>query len=187
MALPIIAAISVAGLVTHYLQKESYRQLSNADSRRRSDERIGTVMTPSDSYWRGREVTPTEGAIVCCELYGVLDHTGIWIDRDCIIELGNNGLVKAVSAERFLTERSGQHIYVACNSQHEPVVIENAASRAVSQLYTYREYDVINNNCHRFVHQCLTGSDVELTRFSTLSDATASLAHCALYWERAKF
>ena len=40
-----------------------------------------------------RYVKPKMGSIVCCEIYQELEHTGVWIADDVIIELSNNGLV----------------------------------------------------------------------------------------------
>ena len=102
------------------------------------------------------EVEPEVGAIVCCGLGRIFDHTGIYIGDDTIVELAGSGLVKAVSMKRFLAERSGENIFIACDSNAKPLVNDLAAQKASEQVFNYYEYDVINNNCHRFIWQCFT-------------------------------
>lgn len=58
-------------------------------------------------------VEPVNGAVVCCGIYDVLIHTGVWWEG-MVIELAGTGLIRAVSAERFLANRSGDNIYTAC-------------------------------------------------------------------------
>lgn len=48
------------------------------------------------------------GAIVCCGVGGVLEHTGIWTEDNMIIEFDGNGLIKPISPTRFIKERSGK-------------------------------------------------------------------------------
>ena len=187
MALPLIAAgIALGAAVLHESNKKHYKNLEeNRKSQSdRSNSKRKVVKAPSDTYSGDKFVEPLPGSIVCCEVYNFLDHTGIWIDRETIIELSNSGLVKAVSAERFLTERSGDNTFVACDRHHRPLVIEGAADRAIAQIFSYRDYDVITNNCHRFVHHCLTGRDLEISRFSTLNDRLINLLGQDIYWDK---
>lgn len=116
---------------------------------------------PGESLLR---VKPVNGAIVCCGIYGVFDHTGIWYDGD-IIELHGSGLVKAVGQERFLHQRSGSQIFVACNEQHLPLASEGCDLRAINQVFQYIDYDPIHNNCHRFSLACVSGIDQECISF----------------------
>lgn len=94
--------------------------------------------------------------------------------------------MKAVSAHRFLEERSGDNIFVACDSEHQPIVIEAVIERAISSVFTYRGYDVIDNNCHRFVNYCISGEEHEITRFQSLNEAI--FTHCGknIYWDKVK-
>ena len=168
MALPLIAlGLALGAAAFHEANRKHYKSVE----KERRDPHLNLddaklAKSPSDRYCRSHPVQPRPGSIVCCEVYNFLDHTGIWIDEETIIELSNSGLVKAVSAERFLSERSGDHIFVACDNQHNPVVIEGTQQRAIAQLFTYRDYDLIENNCHRFVHHCVTGRDCKISRFS---------------------
>jgi len=186
MALPIIAALIAGAAVVHQTNKSHYRKVE----RRRADdvlERFGETKTkkyPSDTYSSDTFVQPLPGSVVCCEVYGMLDHTGIWIDNDTIVELSNSGLVKAVSPERFLSERSGENIFIACDSSHKPIIIDQCEQRAIDNVFSYREYDVIDNNCHRFVQFCLSGIDLELTTFATLNKHLATLSQKNIYWDK---
>lgn len=189
MALPFIAAgIALGAAVLHESNKKHYRNLEL--NRKSSDysniSHSSAVKMPSDTYDSGIFVEPTFGSVVCCEVYNCVDHTGIWIDRDCIVELSENGLIKSISYERFLTDRSGANLYVACDNQHQPIVLPGAGERAVNHVFQYREYDVIRNNCHRFVHYCLTGKDERLTRFSTLNERLRLHSGKTIFWDRVK-
>lgn len=184
MALPIVAAVALGAAVYHEAKKSHYKKLESERSSGVKDSRNSVKKSPSDSYSSNIKVRPVAGSIVCCEVYGVLDHTGIWIDQDTIVELSNNGLVKAVSTQRFLDERSGDNIFIACDNRHQPIVIPEAIERAISSVFTYRGYDVIENNCHRFVNYCLTGTEQELTRFQSLNDSLFKLSGKNIYWDK---
>ena len=128
------------------------------------------------------KVNPVDGAIVTCRVFGLFEHTGIWIDGN-ILELKGNGLIRGVSPRRFIQERSGDDIYVACDEDHIPLVQPNTVERAVSRLFTYSEYDVIKNNCHKFVWQCISGEDIPLTRFSGLNQKMATIFSTNIHWQ----
>ena len=133
----------------------------------------------------GKEyVEPQNGAVVSCGIYGLFDHTGIWVDGN-IIELKGNGLIRGVSAQRFLQNRSGECIYVACDNNNQPLVAGQAAERAIAQLFQYSHYDVFKNNCHKFVWQCLSGQQQSLTRFSDLNQKMAEWFNCDIHWQLA--
>ncbi len=130
-------------------------------------------------------VEPVNGAIVCCGIYEVFQHTGIWVD-DNIVELKGNGLIRAISPQRFLAERSGNCIYIACDNQMTPLVDTSAASRALSQVFQYSDYDVIKNNCHRFVAQAISGRRVQVTRFGELNAFLYQQFQSEVYWQPLK-
>ena len=85
------------------------------------------VIYPSDLFKNEQNVKPIFGAIVYCGIAGVLDHTGIWLDDNTIVELDGNGLIKPISSQRFLAERSGKQIFIACDSLAQPLSCEIAA------------------------------------------------------------
>lgn len=190
MALPLIAVGAVlASALVHEKNKKHYKRLDEKRYNTNNSSTPKLVKEPSDTYGvhsTSKEVKPTIGSIVCCEVYNFVDHTGIWIDQNTIIELSNSGLVKAVSAERFLEERSGENMFVACDNRHQPIVIDGTAERAVNSVYTFREYDVINNNCHKFVTYCLTGQEHSISRFASLNKMLCEVANSNIYWDKAK-
>ncbi len=128
------------------------------------------------------EVTPVDGAIVCCGIYELFQHTGIWLDGN-IVELRGNGLIRGISPSRFLADRSGNRIYVACNDSLQPLVAPEAVSNALARLYTYSEYDLVSNNCHRFVYECVSGKTGRITRFAELNAALNALFDTPIHWQ----
>ncbi|TLU64132.1 hypothetical protein FE810_12550 [Thalassotalea litorea] len=124
------------------------------------------------------------GAILCCGLGGMLEHTGIYIDQHTIVELHGSGLVKAISPERFLAERSGSEIYVACDSKGQAIASQMTAERAAKKIYSFQQYDLIKNNCHRFVWTCVQGQEVDLTTFYLLNNFLSRKTNRIVYWDR---
>ncbi len=127
-------------------------------------------------------VMPVDGALVCCGIYGLFQHTGIWLDGN-IIELKGNGLVRGISPARFLQNRSGERIYIACDSGHRPLVEAGTVARALGRLYSYSDYDVVHNNCHRFVYEMITGVVKPITRFGELNAAVSGYFTTCIHWQ----
>jgi hypothetical protein len=130
------------------------------------------------------DVQPVDGCIVSCGVFGVFDHTGIWIDGN-IVELKGNGLIRGISPQRFLGKRSGNEIFVACCDQSKPLIAEGTYARAVKQLYQYSEYDVMRNNCHKFVWGCISGQNQAVTRFTELNNQMACYFGTNISWQKA--
>jgi hypothetical protein len=143
---------------------------------KRLDESVGYLPGETD-----KKVDAVNGAIVTCGVYGLFEHTGIWVDEN-ILELKGNGLIRGVSPNRFLQERSGDSIYIACDDNHIPLIQSETADRAISQLFNYSEYDVIKNNCHKFVWHCISGENIPLTRFSALNQKMAEHFETTIHW-----
>lgn len=113
-------------------------------------------------------IAPVNGSIVTCGIYGVLDHTGIWVDGN-IYELAGSGLVRCISPTRFIGDRSGSQIYVACDADNQPLFDTDAVKRAQMLLYTSVDYHLLRQNCHKFVAELLASRDVDVTSFSDLN------------------
>lgn len=128
-------------------------------------------------------VMPIDGAIVSCGVFGLFEHTGIWLDGN-IVELKGNGLIRAVSPTRFLQYRSGDHIYIACDADNVPLVAGQCAERASKRIFDYCEYDLFKNNCHQFVWQCLSGTSQELHLFSQLNQLMAEHFNGEIHWQK---
>lgn len=131
-----------------------------------------------------QSVIPADGAVVSCGIYGLFEHTGIWLDGN-VIELKGNGLIRGISPQRFLQNRSGEFIYMACDQFEQPLIAEFAAERARDQLFQYSEYDLFKNNCHKFVWQCISGQKQQLTRFRDLNLKMAEHFNSHIHWHKA--
>ena len=141
------------------------------------------AMYPSDMFSIEQRVKPCIGAIVCCGVGGVLDHTGIWVGDNTIIELDGNGLVKPVSPRRFTDDRSGKGIFIVCDSLGKPLSSELAAQNAIEQIYQQRDYHLFDNNCHQFIWQCFQPNAQAITTFKSLSVNIAQLFDRVIYWD----
>lgn len=124
---------------------------------------------------------PLNGSIVMCGIYGVFDHTGLWVDGN-IYELAGNGLVRCVSPERFLGKRSGNVIYVACDLHNIPLFDENASARAQQLLFSTLDYHLLNQNCHKFVGEVIANQDVSITSFSDLNTFLNEFFNTPIRW-----
>jgi hypothetical protein len=122
------------------------------------------------------------GSLLVCEIFQLFEHTGIYIGDGLIVELQGTGLVRAISAARFLQGRSGNHLLVACNAQGRPLSSEAAASRAIAQIYSYQRYDLIRNNCHRFSVSCITGRAEPVTSFFDLKTELSLFWRTDIQW-----
>ncbi len=138
---------------------------------------------PSDVMSTAQVVKPKVGAIVCCGIGGVLDHTGIWVDNNTIVELDGEGLIKPISVARFTKERSGENIFIACDSEAQPLACEQAAQTALAQIFQLREYHVIDNNCHQFIWQCFRPGDKKITTFKDLNINISKYFDRKIYWD----
>lgn len=127
---------------------------------------------------------PVNGSIVTCGIYGVLDHTGIWYENT-IYELSGKGLVRCVSPARFLGNRSGNKIYVACNPNNQVLKNRLAAKRARRQLFSLLDYHLFDQNCHRFVAEMLVNHELEITSFSDLNTFLSEFFEVPIKWNQA--
>ncbi|MCF2946965.1 hypothetical protein L0668_02525 [Paraglaciecola aquimarina] len=142
---------------------------------------VGTLPGDCD-----RAVKPMDGAIVCCGVYEMFDHSGIWLDGK-IIELKGNGLIRGVSPQRFLKDRSGEQIFIACNSVYQPFAERQTFENAVARIFEYSQYDVVNNNCHNFVWQCISGENEKVMRFVELNRLLSERFKRMIHWQPCLF
>ena len=163
-------------------QRGRYRKVQSLIDLERHESPI--AIYPSDYFSTEQRVKPQIGAIVCCGIGGVLDHTGIWVGEDTIIELDGNGLIKPVSAQRFTDTRTGKGIFIACDSLGVPLASEMAAHRAVAQIFQVRDYHLLDNNCHQFIWECFQTDSKKITTFKALSLNVADLFDRVVYWDR---
>ena len=129
-------------------------------------------------------VQPVNGSIVCCGIYEVLDHTGIWIDGN-IYELSGKGLVRSISPDRFLDNRSGENIFVACSQSGDVMSCQAAIERCRQQLYQVYDYHIIRQNCHKFVAEMVSGKNQDITSFSDLNEFLFHFFDETINWQLA--
>lgn len=190
MALPLLLLGSALGAALLANEREKRHQLerkrlSGINPASMKDKTIG--LHPSLWQVGHKQVKPKPGAIICCFVYGVIEHTGIWLDDNTLIELHGNGLIRAVSTKRFLAGRTGSKIFVACSHTHQPLIDGEVLLRAEKAIFTYREYDLFDNNCHRFVWSCLNGTEESLPSFNDLNKKLSSYFEQTIYWDEALF
>jgi len=192
MALPLLwlGAAAISALAANELAEDRKRQqLKRFDLRRPQtladlDPHESPIATyPTDIFSTQQKVKPEIGAIVCCGIAGILDHSGIWLGDNSVAELDGNGLIKPVSSQRFIEERSGKQIFIACDSLAQPLISEKAANNAAQQLFQYRDYHMFDNNCHQFVWQCFTNKSGSVTTFRQLNDKVAHFFNRKIYWD----
>ncbi len=182
----VVSAVAVSEL-TESKKRSEKRRFLDKDGHYRGDasrHKSGVEKFPSEVFQTTTYAQIAPGSMVCCGLGGVLEHTGILIDDETIVELHGDGLIKAISPRRFLKERSGNEIFVACDSQGKAIGTELCAMRAVKQVMTYQDYHIINNNCHRFVWQCISGRNEPVTTFHQLNTLFSKRFDRKIYWDK---
>lgn len=180
-----------AGLVGAGLAKSAYDATRREESLRRlnptpellNKHKTAVAKHPSDWLTGERIAKPQPGSLVSCGIYNSIDHSGIWTADNLVIELSGNGLVRAVSPKRFLLDRSGKQVFVACDSSGSPLADETAEIRAKEQIFSYRDYHVLTNNCHKFSWYSLSGIDESVTTFSELNTKLAERHQKRIYWD----
>lgn len=195
MALPLlwIGAAALSALTVKELaddrkkqQKQRYKSARPETLADLARHESPVAVYPSDIFRTQQISEPAIGAVVCCGIGGVLEHTGIWVGDDTIVELDGNGLIKAISSKRFTKERSGDKIFVACDSMGNALACEVAAQRAIEQIFQYQDYHLFDNNCHHFIWQCFQPNDLSLTTFKSLNVRLASMFDRKIYWDQCK-
>lgn len=181
MALPLIylAGVALGGLALADAKSERDKQ----QRLRRYGVTLDSGIEPSAIFKPQVNVAPKLGSIVCCYVYGVVEHTGIWIGDNSIVELHGSGLVRPVSIQRFLHDRSGSQIFIASSTQAEAFANQAAYQRSVAAIYQYRDYHLFNNNCHRFTWYCLTGQERMIDTFTEFNQLLQQRLKQVVCWD----
>ena len=190
MAVPLLLIASALGGL--YLNEQHKKALMQQDINRRlpldkSESKEVIARWPSDAYPSSLLVSPVPGSLVCCSVYQAFDHTGVVIDDDTIVELHGSGLVRAVSAKRFLSERSGRHIFIACDQAGQPFVFPDAVQQAVQEVFHFYNYHVFKQNCYRHTWMCLTQQDHQIDSFEHFNQLLSDTVKASIYWDQAAF
>ena len=118
---------------------------------------IGNVIEGVVDSFRDAITEPVRGSILYTDLlFGTMEHSGIYIGDNKIVELNSDGEVAVVSPQEFISGGTGINIYVSCNDT-EPTGCESVAQRAEQMVGTKKDYHLINDNCHIFSTGCITG------------------------------
>lgn len=125
-------------------------------------EKMATVALTSPMLSTSRDLTASPilpGTIARCPML-VGYHTGIIIGSDRIVELTGSGRIQICSFKEFKDMSHGiasNKIEVACDHLGRPYSRSGWANRARMFKDRYTEYDLLKNNCHGFVLQCILG------------------------------
>lgn len=112
------------------------------------------------------EHEPPVGTPLLVDLFGVVEHSGIYLGNGQVAELYGDGLLQKVSLKDFLNGaggtkiRTGRRIFAACSAESKcPVSSEFARENAQAYIRQYRtvSYSLFRNNCHLFSISCFTG------------------------------
>ncbi|WP_448550031.1 hypothetical protein [Thalassotalea fusca] len=178
-----LSALAVKELADDRKRQQRRRNHSAFPQTLERENPVKVGIYPSDLFSTEQSAAPAYGSVICCGIGGVLDHTGIWVGDDTIVELDGNGLIKPVSVARFTKERSGKNIFVACDSKAQPLALAAAADRAIEQIYQVKDYHLFDYNCHHFVWQCFAPTDKHITTFKALNRNIAEFFDRKVYWD----
>ena len=137
---------------------------------------IGNLFKSIAAEFRDK-IKPVQGSVLRCDLAfganflgGRLCHTGIYLGDDKIAEIENDkgaARVQIVDPYDFLHGkgtnfvRTGINIYVATDgcgtALGSPEIAKRA--RAFARRWRHGEYDLVENNCHKFTVRCVTGNE----------------------------
>ena len=102
-------------------------------------------------------VTPVRGSVLYCDMgFGTMEHSGIYIGDNLIVQFTKSGDVEYASPREFVEGTTAISIYVSCIDEN-PIGYEKAADRAEEAVTSTRDYSLLADNCHIFCSECLTG------------------------------
>ena len=110
---------------------------------------------------------PEPGTPLLVDLFGVVEHSGIYLGNGHVAELFGDNLLREVTLKEFLEGekgsrvRTGRRIFAACSRSSgktlaSPYAAENARA-FIRRVRTVR-YNLFRNNCHLFSISCISGS-----------------------------
>lgn len=117
---------------------------------------------------------PIPGSVVYTDLIpGYMQHSGIYVGDDCIVELNREGEIRLVGQDEFTCGGLGVRIHVS-SAGGRAVGSATVAERALAQVGRHRDYHLLLNNCHQFSSGCLTGD------FANADNLLRTLKHSVL-------
>jgi uncharacterized protein with von Willebrand factor type A (vWA) domain len=111
-----------------------------------------------DSTFRDK-VVPAPGSVLYCDLWGAVEHSGIYVGDGKISNIVVDGLAESTversNAANFTSKSvMGRKIYVSCDSDGavgHPVVAQGADSHVGERAF----YGLVFRNCHQFSSKCV--------------------------------
>ena len=168
---------------------------------------IGNLLESIAAEFKDK-VKPVPGSVLKCDLAfgadflgGSLCHTGIYLGGDEIAEITNEdgaAKVNVVDPADFLNGqgtnliRTGINIYVATDGNGRALGSTKVAKRARAfvELGRRGEYDLVDNNCHKFTVRCVTGEepdDAKLTERDVEKALEDAFGCSCVTWEPTGF
>ena len=109
-----------------------------------------------------KRVEPVIGSVLYYRmLNGLAEHSGIYVGDGMIVHLNGFGFVAKVSVDEFIycmNALSSSHDVYVSSCSGKAVGMEKTAERAEEAVGTFKDYNVIWENCHQFVSGCITGN-----------------------------
>lgn len=103
------------------------------------------------------------GSVIACDLaYGIIDHSGIYVGNNEVIELNGNGLIRKISIEEFIRDgkiRTGENIHTA-TWKNESISCAQWAYNAEKLLNEPVNYHLALCNCHNFIFTCISEGEL---------------------------
>lgn len=138
------------------------------------------------SFCSDKKINLQPGAIVHCDLYVLVEHTGIYIGNGQIVELTGEGQIRITDFYGFTEGTGAENVYAACDGD-KLLYSESIKNRALSYVNSSRNYNLLVNNCHKFTAQCVTGNQCNTTTLFSLLEAEI-MKHFGVFplqWRRA--
>ncbi|MEO2077383.1 MAG: hypothetical protein ABGX20_18780 [Bacillus sp. (in: firmicutes)] len=102
---------------------------------------------------------PALGSLVYCVL-GPVEHSGIYIGNNQIVQLNGKGQIECVKPRTFTDHITtyDPDIFIPCKiNSKDPVGNVMASGRAIDMINSKRNYNILMDNCHQFSAGCITG------------------------------
>jgi len=181
MPLPLLlVGAAIGSLLAHDNQKDF---LAAQDKDRFITSKTDTGREPSEILPSPKKTALVPGSLVCCEVYEAFIHTGVVVDDNTIVELHGSGLIRAVSKERFLQQRSGKNIFIACDRSGAPLIFNSIDQLATQDVFNFYEYNLLTSNCYRHTWRWLTGIDIAIESFGDFNGKLTSKLGEEIYWD----
>ncbi|GAB6557998.1 hypothetical protein bcgnr5378_07090 [Bacillus cereus] len=119
---------------------------------------------------------PGLGAPIFCDLgFGYIDHSGIYIGNNRVVQLNGKGSIEEVSLDGFtsnITTVNKKVVVPADRYTGAPISFMDSYERALEMVGNRRNYNMIIDNCHQFTAGCVTGDFEEQNNFLVFLKST---------------